>query len=62
MPGTEMSPSKDTPPHYGAAGPLQTPLAPGEQSRISCDSGPRLITSLLSEAVPVLSQGTHSVW
>lgn len=62
MPGTEMSPSKNTSPHYDAADPLQTLLEPVEQIRITCDSGPRLITALPSEAVPVLSQGTHSVW
>lgn len=41
----------------GAAGLVQSPLVPGEQIEISCDSGTRLVTSLLSEAVPLLSQG-----
>lgn len=41
----------------GAAGLVQSPLVPGEQIEMLCDSDTRLVTSLLSEVVPLLCQG-----
>lgn len=41
----------------GAAGLVQSPFVPGEQIEILCDSDTRLVTSLLSEVVPLLCQG-----